>query len=266
MIRTHTGKLSLSTTLYDSCVNLRGILASSSLYSVAKLHWVKRRLGWRILHCLGDSHIEMFQFLGQSRRFQKTVFSCTPVGGATVLGIVNPNSKTNARDIFSKKLRAIPRKDYVLLMLGEVDCGFLIWYQAKKHGWSIEKQLELALANYRSFMISILEQGLSNLIICSAPLPTIPDGQEWGVVANLRREVTASIQERTSLTINFNSRLRILCDETGIGFLDFQEELLDRATQRIRGVFLNDDPLDHHLNNVQMAPLLSEKLHEMGFY
>ena len=51
------------------------------------------------------------------------------VTGSSAQGVVNPNSKTNAlpifRDILSKNAES---HTHCMTMLGEVDCGHVIWY------------------------------------------------------------------------------------------------------------------------------------------
>jgi hypothetical protein len=58
------------------------------------------------------------------------VFDVCIVGGATAQGAVNPNSKTDALAIFQKKIK-YTNADNILIMLGEVDCGYLIWVRSK---------------------------------------------------------------------------------------------------------------------------------------
>ena len=80
----------------------------------------------------GDSHSMVFRYCNNKQN--KFKFHVCEVGGATALGLVNPNSKTNALPIFSNKIRNSNSKMFkkVFLMLGEVDCGFVIWVCSKK--------------------------------------------------------------------------------------------------------------------------------------
>jgi hypothetical protein len=71
------------------------------------------------------------------------------------MGMANPNSKTNALIYFNKKLKTMSRNDYYVFVLGEVDCGFLIFYRAKKYNISINSQLNLSIYNYQKFLLSV---------------------------------------------------------------------------------------------------------------
>jgi hypothetical protein len=220
---------------------------------------LRRRRGHQILHLLGDSHLSMFENWHGPQALPRTVIRPTKVPGATALGLANPNSKSNALAKFEAQLGHITAEDFTLFLLGEVDCGFVIWYRAAKMGLSVESQLEESLSNYRNF---VRDSGLppEKTIICCAPLPTIGDEQNWGEVANARREITATIQQRTDLTRAYNQQLRAWCDAENRRFLDFESEITDPQTGLVAAQFLHPDPLDHHLNPTQIQPILRQKL------
>ena len=244
-----------------------------TLLKSRRLDGFYRKVGYRILHCLGDSHIAMFRYLDQNGYLRKTRIRCRPVSAASAMGLVHPLSKTQALPTFRQYIAKVPFEDYLLFLLGEVDCGFVIWYRAAKHSLPVETQFEQSLHNYESFICSVKEGGHQKLIIASAPLPTIFDdqltgqlgGQARGQVAVIRQEVTASLLERTELTRRYNARLSRFCQEQKIIFLDYENELLDEATKVIDRRFLNPDPLDHHMNPEPVAPLLTDKFHQLGF-
>jgi hypothetical protein len=74
-----------------------------------------------------------------------------------------------------------------------------------------------AIASYSRFL---LEVAASFEVVCvSTPLPTIQDGNDWGDVANARREVTATLVERTTLTLQFNRQMRAFCTQHHIRYI-----------------------------------------------
>lgn len=221
--------------------------------------------GHHVIYCLGDSHVRMFDYLQRRRLLTNTTLRAVPVSGATALGMVNPNSKTNALKIFRRYIRFIPPRSSVLLMLGEVDCGFVIWYRAAKHRLPVDDQLAQSLANYEQFALALRDRGHENIIISSVPLPTIQDDQEWGDVANARREVKATLLERTGLTSRYNEGLRQFARKHGFDFLDFHDEMLDPVSGVVRNELRHQNRRDHHLSSGAMAPILRQKLAEMGF-
>ena len=53
---------------------------------------------------------------------------------------MKPNSSTNALVRFRAALRRVPRSTTVLVMLGEVDVGYLVWHRAQSRGTPVEEE------------------------------------------------------------------------------------------------------------------------------
>ncbi|HET7615431.1 MAG TPA: hypothetical protein VFK27_00645 [Bacillales bacterium] len=219
----------------------------------------------KVIHVFSDSHGEVFRFIQNRGFLTNTKIISYVVGGATALGMVNPNSKTQALNKFKHKIAAIPKEHYLAFLLGEVDCGFVIWYRAEKYGEPVERQLNESLRNYFTFLSALKRNGYNRLLVASAPLPTIEDGQNWGEVANKRSEVKASLRDRTELTFKYNEKLKQYCAENGIMYVDTQSATTDPDTGLVSKHFLNRNPFDHHLENGKIAPVVYEELKKHGF-
>ena len=225
--------------------------------------WICARLTSRVhAICLGDSHIAIFDYIKKNKLLNNFLLDVIEVGGATAQGMINPNSKTDALRIFMTRLKNAKRFQSVILQLGEVDCGFVIWYYAEKYSVSIDKQLNKSLNNYMAFILQIKQLGFEDIIVMSAPLPTIADNQDWGNVANARREISASLKERTALTLRYNALLAENCKQNDIRMLDLTQFLLDENTGLLQHEFLNADKLDHHLNSEAYADIICRLLTE----
>ena len=88
----------------------------------------------------GDSHAMCYIKLGANKIQNDVKFDVCSVGGASAQGVVNPNSKTNALSVYRERIKKYKNNndnDYFAIMLGEVDCGFVIWYRAKKYNQTI---------------------------------------------------------------------------------------------------------------------------------
>ncbi len=205
---------------------------------------------------LGDSHASVFYHLSFDRAFPNYVFYLCSVGGATVSGLENPNSKTQAYPRFESAIRRHPASAYITL-LGEVDVGFVIWYRAQKYQVPVEQMLEQAVQKYERLLRELRRRG--PVIVISAPLPTIPDENPCGEVANLRREVKVSQRERTALTLLFNQRVREICERIGAHFIDLDAESLGEDGL-VKKELLNKKPCDHHYDLSAYARMLIEKL------
>ncbi len=186
-----------------------------------------------------------------------TEFNVYAVGGATASGLQNPKSKTGAFDIFSTAL-AESTANMSILILGEVDTGFVIWYRAKKYGDSIDKMMNQALCNYKNLITQVAGK-MRKVIVVSTPLPTIPDGNQKGEVADLRKGITASQYERTELTLLFNKEIKSFCEKTGVRYVDLDEKSIG-ANGVVKNSLLNKDETDHHYSNEKYITMLRKNI------
>ena len=209
----------------------------------------------RHLVALGDSHLEALEFASRLNilDIDSSCFSIVP--GATVVGLRNPNSLTNAVDVFRSTLLVQPKVSSVLIHLGEVDCGFVIWWRAKKYGESVEKQFQESLDAYRNFLIEIMEKGFFHLCIAGASLPTLSDGVDHGEIANKRAEICVSIQERTELTLRYNYSLAEIASQLNIAYFDLADAVLDKSSKLVHDFFRNPNTGDHHLDKDKVVAL-----------
>jgi hypothetical protein len=205
---------------------------------------------------LGDSHSPVFNHPLFNEQFPHLHFNVLTVIGATASGLENPNSTTQAYPIFKQALEQTNAKQ-VLVMLGEVDTGFVIWYRAQKYRESVAAMMDKAIASYSQFLAELKTR--FEVVCISAPLPTIRDGNDWGDVANARREVTASQLERTALTLEFNRIMQQFCSQNAIRYL-----MLDPVSLGEHGIvkakLLNSDCSNHHYDPDRYARLLIDGL------
>lgn len=187
---------------------------------------------------LGDSHSRVFRC--------RKEFDVFDIPGATAQGMVNPNSKTNALSRFRNILNTVDTHKYskLLIMLGEVDVGFVIWYRSEKHNISIEEQLKTSIQNLMHFIDRDVVQYFSrkNIIVLGANLPTIRVPR---ISSNpgLRKEITASFEERTQKTYEYNYRLYQTCMDHNVNYCD-----INRETSNADGTVNQYYVYDHHLD------------------
>lgn len=209
--------------------------------------------------CCGDSHIEVFGYCNKKQN--NFVFDVCKVGGATAQGAVNPNSKTDALNIFIKKINST-RADKILIMLGEVDCGFLIWVRCKRYNISIDDQLNLSVKNLFKFVDNIIEtENYTNkdIIICGSLLPTIRDSTDKKFLNGARSQVDVSQLERTKKTIEYNNLLKINCDKYGYNYIEIVNDIIGKDGT-VKDEFLNSNHNDHHLNKEKTYKLWLSKI------
>jgi len=219
------------------------------------LGYIQSLLAKKRVLVLGDSHAEVFKDLSFILSFPNLYFDVVAVGGATASGLKNPRSKTKAYAIFKEALN-IKRYDKIVLLLGEVDTGFVIWYRAKKYQSSIQEMLDRAVETYTKFIDYSLN--FKDVIVISTPLPTIDDNSK-GEVANARRELNSTQKERTDLTLEFNRRVKAFCDLKGVSYISLDSVSLGNDGL-VKRYLKNPNPLDHHYNKRVYAKLIIEYL------
>lgn len=197
--------------------------------------------------CLGDSHVTYIVRAQKHFLLAPRQVSSAEVGGATAVGFRNPNSMTDALGHYRKALKGRAVDGVIVLQLGEVDCGYVIWYRAEKYGDAIEVQMEHSVGAYFSFVDELLGLGWRHVIITGATLPTITDTDQQGEVVRKRSGIKATQRQRTELTLRYNERLREEAVARGLHYVEVTHDVLDPATGYVAKRFRNRDPWDHHM-------------------
>lgn len=205
---------------------------------------------------LGDSHISVFKKTKWQKLTPRLNWDVVSVEGATLSGLENPKSKTQAGGIFQWAIVSKPAK-VIVFLLGEVDTGFVIWYRAERDGIDKRVAAQKALKNYQNLIKKA--QAKSSVIVISAPLPTLSDNVAIGKTADARKLVKASQIERTELTCWFNQNMEQWCINSDISYINLdcfsmgKDGLVDKK-------LIHPNPHDHHYNPTEYMALLEKNL------
>jgi hypothetical protein len=208
---------------------------------------------------VGDSHAKVGHFLNRENLPGGVRYAVRAVQGATTRGLVNPNSKTNALEIFQRRLSRAPAWQPLLFQLGEVDCGFVVWLRLQELGEPIHEQVRTVIDRYLRFLDRIRKQH-PHVHVVSCPPPTVRGDYAWPEVNNARSRVKVPLEERTALTVEYNSLLSDACAGEGLPFIDVTSDTLDATTGIVQERFRAANPGEHHLSAEAHGPLIAEKL------
>jgi hypothetical protein len=211
---------------------------------------------------LGDSHVAAFDFFSPKILISDLIrykFTVCSVGGATLSGLNNLNSKTQAKAKFLEQLKYFKGKK-IILMLGEVDLGFLIWLKAEKSKSSVDIFYKIALDNYYSFISELAER--YSLLVISCPLPTIKDHESFGDVAIIRSLINIKQSVRTTTTLKFNNDVAEYCKKHGVNCVNLDGLSLG-LNGYVKSELLNKDPLDHHYDMKAYCNLLAPSVKKL---
>jgi hypothetical protein len=210
---------------------------------------------------LGDSHAQVFRqpILGRL----PVRFEVESISGATLSGLENPNSQTQAGPIYARRLAQARRRPprAVVIMLGEVDCGFVIWWNHEQRGVPLATGVERAVGHLVAFVGRAGE--VAPVVVISAPLPTLRDGVEYGEYEKgFRKQVHASQVERTRLVIEFNRLAREAVEAAGATFVDLDGITLG-PDGLVSPILLHPFEGEHHYDPPIYARLLERRLRRL---
>lgn len=227
------------------------------LMSIRVVHdqFVKKSKKKSIL-VLGDSHSRVFKHINEKRLMPDVKFDCLTINGVTAQGICNPNSKTNANADFKKKLSE-KKHDGVMIMVGEVDCGFTMWYRKDKYNTSIKEQLDNAVSKLFEFIDNEIrtKYDAEQITVIGANLPALFD--HIIPIQKIRREFNGhgTLKERTRLTLMYNDSLKNESIKRRYKYIDIVKETMDPTTQVVDKQYLRPNERDHHLSEAKTALL-----------
>lgn len=117
--------------------------------------------------------------------------------------------------------------------------------------------MKKSVDHYTGFLNHVINMN-KEVIVCSAPLPTIDYDQDTPEYLMARKAVNIPKKQRTDMTLKFNSMVRRFCEESDIIFVDLDSLVLDENTRLLKGSFLNQMALDNHYNEEVYASALME--------
>ena len=121
----------------------------------------------------------------------------------------------------------------------------------------IDQLLKECIEKYTNFLKKA--NSYADVIVISTPLPTIQDGVYTSDVANKRKEVKASLKERTKLTLKFNNLLNTFCQNNKIKYINLDDEVLDKDNN-LKDFIFSKDISDHHYDKKAYSELIIKYL------
>lgn len=206
---------------------------------------------------LGDSHSLVWKYIQKNRLMPGYKFYTKAVHGATSQGVNNPNSKTNSLHLFEQAIQNNQNLDYVMVMLGEVDCGFTIWYYAENYNTPIKEQLQRSVSSYKKFLNEQILKYYKKeqVILLGSILPTIQDQTNRKLLKGARSKVNTLLSERTALTIEYNNMIKEIARQNKMLYTDITSIIYDNNTKSVKKEFLHKKEFNHHLDNAASAPV-----------
>lgn len=218
-----------------------GFKTQKYLNSLLKLFRRTRRIiagGQRIL-VLGDSHSGVFEYIYDRDLLRPHVINCETLSGVTACGLANDSSTTRSFKKFTEAVRRYASYNVIVIMLGEVDCGFALWHKAKKASLPVETQICYSVNGISRLLLWIKTHfPKKQIIIAGAILPTVKDADVTRQGLPLRESIKATQLQRTNLVLALNDELKKLAASFDVHYIDITVPTRDLQSGMVQDRFL----------------------------
>lgn len=204
---------------------------------------------------LGDSHSMVMGNLKDGNEYVSSF-----AFGATAYGLLNKDSISAANEKFTDAvLNKSEGIDFAMILVGEVDCNFHIWWRSIVSSTSIDEIFEKTIENYTKFLETTLESkiGKERIVVIGPQLPKIVD---YMALESKGRLIPTSLSERTELTKRFCRRLEMECVSRGYLYFDTIDETIDPSTGCLSEPLLMSNKENIHIDQRFMLPIYARKV------
>lgn len=149
---------------------------------------------------IGDSHVRPLKVIPW--------INLLSISGATLSGVINPASKTDARNQIERYIGKVASGSTVIFCLGEVDVGFLWLAKSNQNLSNIDEVMDIGVANYKTFVDGIRKSRPDLSIKIANVIPTtMTDIKLKKSKIELRREINISYADRLLLVQRCNEKI-----------------------------------------------------------
>jgi hypothetical protein len=149
----------------------------------------------------------------------------------------------------------------VIINLGEVDFGFVIFYRHEKNKIPIEQSIKKTINYYFNFINKISKN--KDVLCISCPLPFMQNNDFRETDYNLRSKIKANLNTRIKLSVLFNKEMQRKCNEIGVNYLNLDSEILNKDGYVKKELIKKKK--DHHYNYDVYSGIIKNRLKEINF-
>jgi hypothetical protein len=202
-----------------------------------------------MIHCIGNSHVNNFSnnnYITLQSGFKNDIFTLYHLG-ATIAYNFYEHHMPKVIDI----IKYIDKKDYISLIVGEVDCRLHLPLQAdqqNKTDFEIVNECINRLFRCYDYLI----ENDYNVIVFSTH-PTTIKGHNMSDMSN---PIYGSVERRNNICVLWNNKLKDMCSVKNIKYIDFYKYLVDENNITKMEYFLDYC----HLNSNKIFPFLLKEM------
>ena len=197
-----------------------------------------------MIYVVGDSHTAIFK--------NDPAFKVVEIAG-TAHNLVNVKSTSNSNQKLQQVIDSIDKKcDLVMLVFGETDCRFHIYYQAQKRGVSISDIINETVFHYGLALHWLRGSGVIPIVLGISP-PGTYNRFEY----DMPGKPYASPEILAKIYSEFNTKMKLFCNMRAFAYIDIYSKTVDD-----KGFLKKEYAADAVHLNLNAKPLILEMLKE----
>lgn len=225
---------------------------------------------------IGDSHVTPWREIEAEIPIEGYKFRVYSKPGGTAFSVNNVDSESNANKRFAECLsRWGHENEYIIITLGEIDCGSLAWIYMQRHNEITDPKevIDMSIASIKQYVQETVSVYFNpdKIILQSVHLPTeingsLPDSvlrdiQNNPAKLNSRQGITANLQQRTDIVHYYNNNLKIVCKQLGVHYLDTTSDTI--TSEGVIDPMYTTDRYNYHLDIKPAGKLFRNKFTEL---
>ena len=205
---------------------------------------------------LGDAHARVFKRENWLNLTPDWSWKPVLVENASLVSTSNPDLQKKTKQVFKDAISKYSA-EVVLFCLCEAYTGLFIWKAAETKTLNLRKTLDKMVENYCQLLT--LASKSANVIVLSAPLPTIEAHHSGNPESNDRTSLRASLIERTELTSQFNKIIQIWCFGQNITYINL-DSLSKGQDNLVSAELRHPNPKHYQYNPPNYLKILKNQL------
>lgn len=185
-----------------------------------------------LIHVIGNSHSMAFK--------RNRSFIVHNIGPATAYNLVNKNSSVRSNEKLFDIIEHIDvKRDIVIMVFGEIDCRVHFYNQYKKNGGkiSMDQLMDGTIANYGEVLKQLKDLHVNFIVYGGLPATREIFRFPPYATKRIKEELFSDFQSRypylappevrTTISREFNEKLRAYCEKQGYRYIDIYSVVAD---------------------------------------
>ena len=236
---------------------------------------------------MGDSHVAPWREIQRAIPIEGYKFKVVSTPGASAFGVNKDISGSNSNKRFAECLsRWGHESEYIIISLGEIDCGSLAWIYMHRHNEVTDPKevIDMSIVSIKRYVQETVSVYFNpdKIILQSVNIPTVSplapvsnvswhdygwqnaDRVDTSKPASLvsRKGITANLRQRTDMVHYYNNNLKLVCKQLGIHYLDTTTDTIT-SEGVIDPMYIKQLKHDYHLSIAPAGRLFKNKFIEL---